>query len=75
MQDEIFEIRRFEVYIIINAIYKTILTTNDITVAKQYYNERIEHYNSIGHNKVKIGLFDFDKCTNIEYYDSEIEFC
>lgn len=38
--------------------------------AKKLYDEQVNIYHNIG-IRVIINLYDLDKCTNIEYYDSD----
>lgn len=71
-EDDITEIRRFEVGAIVNNNRFTIKTTNDIEEATQYYEKVINAYNP-DTNHVVIFLFDYDKNTNINYYDSEVD--
>lgn len=71
-EDDIIEIRRFEVGAIINNNRFTIKTTNDIEEATQCYEKAINAYNP-DTNHVVIFLFDYDKNTNINYYDSEVD--
>ena len=67
-------IYRYEVASIINGYRDTIAATNDLEAAKIYFNANINKFaNSIDH--VIIFIYDYDKNTNIEYYDSEVELC
>lgn len=67
-------IYRYEVASIINGYRDTIATTNDLEAAKIYFNANINKFaNSTDH--VIIFIYDYDKNTNIEYYDNEIELC
>lgn len=74
MEDELFEIRRYEVYTLINDTKTTLITTNNINIAKEYYNalvnDSITNYNK---NRDIYAIFDYDKNTNIEYYDSKTD--
>ena len=67
-------IYRYEVASIINGYRDTITVTNDLETAKNYFNANINKFaNSTNH--VIIFIYDYDKNTNIEYYDSEVELC
>lgn len=71
-ENDMFDIRRFEVGAIINNNRYIITTTNDIDVANAKYQDTVNSYrNSINH--VIIFVFDYDKNTNISYYDSEVD--
>lgn len=70
--DDIFDIRRFEVGAIVNNNRYTIKTTNDIEEATVAYERAVHSYkNDIDH--VIIFMFDYDKGTNVNYYDSEVD--
>lgn len=70
--NDIIEIRRFEVGTIINNNRHTIITTNDIKKATDAYEYAVHIYrNVIDH--VVIFMFDYDKGTNVNYYDSEVD--
>lgn len=71
-EDDIIEIRRFEVGAIVNNNRFTIKTTNDIEEATKCYECAINAYNP-DTNHVIIFLFDYNKNTNINYYDSEVD--
>lgn len=67
-------IYRYEVASIINGYRDTIAATNDLEAAKIYFNANINKFtNSIDH--VILFIYDYDKNTNIEYYDGEAELC
>lgn len=71
-EDDIIEIKRFEVGAIINNNRYTICTTNDIEKATIKYEQAINnHVNFKDH--IIIFLYDYDKNTNINYYDSEVD--
>ena len=72
LEDELFEIRRFEVGAIINDCRYIIKTTNDIEEATMFY-ERACHSYKPDINHVIIFLFDYDKNTNINYYDNYVD--
>lgn len=70
--DDTFDIRRFEVGAIINNNRYTIKTTNDIEEATIAYENAVHSYrNDIDH--VIIFMFDYNKGTNVNYYDSELD--
>lgn len=70
--DDIIEIRRFEVGAIVNNNRYTIKTTNDVEEATIAYEHATHSYrNVIDH--VIIFMFDYDKGTNVNYYDSEVD--
>lgn len=70
--DDTFDIRRFEVGAIVNNNRYTVKTTNDIEEATVTYERAVHSYkNDIDH--VIIFMFDYDKGTNINYYDSEVD--
>lgn len=71
-EKDVIEIRRFEVGAIINDNRFTIKTTNDIEEATKYYKRAVSAYNP-DTNHIIIFLFDYDKNTNINYYDSEVD--
>ena len=71
-EDDIIEIRRFEIGAIVNNNRFIIKTTNDIEEATKCYERAINAYNP-DTNHVIIFLFDYDKNTNINYYDSEVD--
>ena len=65
-------IYRYEVASIINGYRDTIAVTNDLEAAKIYFNANIDKFaNST--DRVILFIYDYDKNTNIEYYDSEVE--
>lgn len=67
-------IYRYEVASIINGYRDIIAATNDLEAAKIYFNANINKFaNSTDH--VIIFIYDYDKNTNIEYYDNEVELC
>lgn len=70
--NELFDIRRFEVGAIINNNRYTIKTTNDIEEATIYYEKAVHSYHP-ERNHVIIFLYDFEKATNLNYYDSEVD--
>ena len=73
--DETFDICRYEVGKIVNN-RDTIIVTNDLETANNYYEAAIKKLsppNDINHTI--IFLYDYDKNANINYYDSEIDVC
>lgn len=75
-EDETFAICRYEVGTIINNNRDTILVTDDLKLANKIYERAIKKFspnNDINHTIVF--LYDYDKNTNINYYDSEINVC
>lgn len=71
-KDDIIEIRRFEVGAIVNGQRYTIKTTDDIKNAVKSYENAVNIYKK-DENHVAIFLFDYDKNTNINYYDSRVD--
>ena len=70
--DDIMEIRHFEVGAIVNGQRYTIKTTNNVEDAVKSYEDAVNIYKK-DENHVDIFLFDYDKNTNINYYDSEVD--
>lgn len=71
-----FIICKYEVGTIINNNRDTILVTDDLKLANKIYERAIKKFspnNNINHTIVF--LYDYDKNTNINYYDSEIDIC
>ena len=71
-----FIICKYEVETIINNNRDTILVTDDLKLANKIYERTIKKFspnNDINHTIVF--LYDYDKNTNINYYDSEIDVC
>lgn len=65
---------RYEVGTIINENRNTIMCTNDLDTATKYYEKIIEKIISKNENAhVIVFLYDYDKNTNINYYDSEVD--
>lgn len=67
-----FDIYRYEVGLLINNNKNTIVATNDLEVAKNYYHSTINKYNNTN-SRVVVFIYDYDNNANIEYYDSEID--
>lgn len=40
------------------------------SIAKELYEEQVNIYHNLD-RRVTINLYDIDKCTNVEYYDSD----
>lgn len=75
-EDETLAICRYEVGTIINNNRDTILVTNDLELANRIYEKAIEKFspnNDVNHTI--IFLYDYDKNTNINYYDTEVDVC
>lgn len=64
---------RYEVATIINGNRNTIAATNDLEVAKNFYESAVR--NTTNEKKVVIFLYDYDKNANLEYYDSSVDLC
>lgn len=74
--DETFDICRYEVGKIVNNNRDTIIVTNDLETANNYYEAAIKKFSpSNDVNHTIIFLYDYDKNANINYYDSEIDVC
>ena len=76
LDDETFDICRYEVGIIINNNRDTIVATNDLETANNYYETTIKKLspaNDINH--IIIFLYDYDKNANINYYDNMFDVC
>lgn len=71
-KDDIIEIIRFEVGAIVNGQRYTIKATNDVEDAIKSYENAVNIYKK-DENHVTIFLFDYDKNTNINYYDSQVD--
>ena len=61
-----------ELYIIINNNRKTIAIGDDLLYLTKLYEKIVEKYSNT-EDHVIIALYDFDKNTNINYYDSELD--
>lgn len=69
--DETMELCRYEVGTINNNNRDIVLCTNSLEDANRYYEDAIKKFsppNDINHTIVF--LYDYDKATNINYYDS-----
>lgn len=71
-ENDIIEIKRFEVGAIVNNNRYIIYVTNDIEQATIKYEQAVSaHFNFKDH--IIIFLYDYDKNANINYYDSEVD--
>ena len=74
--DELLDMYRYEVGIIVNNNRDTILVTDDLNTANYYYEKTIEKYSpNNDKNHTIIFLYDYDKNTNINYFDNEFDVC
>lgn len=74
MDDEdIMTICKYEVGTIINNNRDTIYAGNDLESANNYYESCINKYSNTDCHVI-VFLYDYDKNTNINYYDSETDF-
>jgi hypothetical protein len=62
---------RYEVATIINGNRNTIAATNDLEIAKNFYESTIRV--TTNEKKVIVFLYAYDKNANIEYYDSSVD--
>lgn len=68
------EIGKFEVGIIRNGLRATVAVGNDYNSMINIYNKLVEKDKSRTDNvQYIIFMFDYDKNTNIEYYDSYVD--
>lgn len=65
------DIYRYEVGTIINENRNIVAVTNSLEAANVIYEKVIEDLNYTDHSIVYI--YDYDKNTNINYYDSEVD--
>lgn len=73
-EDDSFDMFRYEVSIIVNNNRDTICATNDLETANNFYEAAIKRYSpNEDTNHTIIFLYDYDKNTNINYYDNESE--
>ena len=68
------EIYKYEVGTIINNNRDTICATNDLEIATYYYEAAINRYTD-KNDYVIVFLYDYDKHSNINFYDSQTELC
>lgn len=70
------EVFRYEIGIIVNENRNTVCVTNDLETANYVYESTVTKYSKYddsNHNIVF--LYDYDKNTNINYYDNRIDIC
>lgn len=67
-----FNIYRYEVGTIINNNRSTIIVTNDLETAENYYEANINKFNN-NKDHVILFIYDYDKNTNVKYYDSKVD--
>ena len=73
-EDDSFDMFRYEVGIIINDNRDTICATDDLEIANNFYEDAIKTYSPTNsNNHAIIFLYDYNKNTNINYYDNESE--
>lgn len=65
-------INRYLVQYVIKGQTRDVVSTNDYNEAKGAYQNIINRYKEIGTN-ITAKVFDYDKNTNVDYYDSESE--
>lgn len=65
------ELERYKLIIDIG-INKAIKTSNDFNVLKEVF-DTIVNDNMLSDDKIVISIYDYNKDTNIEYYDSDNE--
>lgn len=74
--NELLDMYRYEVGIIVNNNRDTILVTDDLNTANYYYEKAIKKYSpNNDKNHTIIFLYDYDKNTNINYFDNESDVC
>lgn len=70
------EMYRYEVGTIINNNRNTIICTDYLSIANEYYEKTVKKYSSDNNlNHSIVFLYDYDKNTNINYYDNEVDIC
>lgn len=67
-----YDIKRYLVQYVIKGQTRDVVCTNDYNEAKGAYQNIIDKYKNIGTN-ITAKVFDYDKNTNVDYYDSESE--
>lgn len=67
-------IYRYEVSSIINGYRDIIAVTNNLEIAQNYFNANINKFANSTDNVI-LFIYDYDKNTNIEYYDGYVELC
>nr|DAR28990.1 MAG TPA: hypothetical protein [Crassvirales sp.] len=74
--DEFLDMCRYEVGTIINNNRNTIIATNDLETATNYYESTIAKFSPVNdNNHTIVFLYDYDKNANLNYYDSRTEIC
>ena len=74
--DEFLDMCRYEVGTIINNNRNTIIATNDLEIATNYYESTMAKFSPVNNNNHTIVfLYDYDKNVNLNYYDSSMEIC
>lgn len=76
MEEEIDDILicRYELGVIINENRHVIMYGNDLESITEYYEKTINKYiNKDDKSHIIIFIYDYDKNTNINYYDSEVD--
>ena len=74
MNDDDLVINGYEVGSIINENRTTHIATYYLNIAEQVYENLLNKYKN-SKNHVILFLYDYDKNTNIKYYDSETDVC
>lgn len=65
---------RYELGVIINENRNTIMCSNDLKSITKYYEETIRKYiDNNDKSHIIIFIYDYNKNTNISYYDSEVD--
>lgn len=75
MEFDELEIPRYEVVKIVNENRNTIMIIDNIDVALSCFNCSVDSINNNTKNHIVIFIYDYDKNTNIKYYDSEFDIC
>lgn len=75
MEFDELEILRYEVVKIVNEYRNTIMVTDNIDVALSSFNNIVDSINNNTKNHIVVFIYDYDKNTNIKYYDSEFDIC
>lgn len=74
MNDDDLIINGYEVGSIINENRTTHIATCYLNLAEQVYENLVNKYKN-NENHVILFLYDYDKNTNLKYYDSETDIC
>lgn len=75
MEDDIINIYKYEVGSIINNNRSIIYVGNNLEEANYIFENKVNNINDNSKNHIIIFLYDYDKNTNINYYDNRIEIC